>query len=103
MQIALLHNHYQDSHLEQVMHEMAVLGSPTINAVWMECHGIWAALEGCHRIRAAAALGIEVNIDPVEYSDDPLSTLGVTDIDYDYPISECADEAYSKVIIEITE
>ena len=70
MKIALIHNHYDEAHLAAVIEEMKTLGAPVIKAVWMECYGHYAALEGCHRIRAAKALGLVPEIEDVEYSDE---------------------------------
>ena len=70
MDIALVHSHFDQAHLDTVIAEMQTLGAPTIKAVWMECYGHFAALEGCHRIRAAAHLGLTPIIDEVDYSDD---------------------------------
>ena len=58
MIIALLHQHYNKQHLEEVKSEMMKLGAPTIRAIWDETQGMWRAIEGCHRIRAAKELGI---------------------------------------------
>ena len=58
MEIALLHNHYSEEHLEEVKKEMIKRGAPVIRAIWSECYGMWMAVEGCHRIRAAKSLGI---------------------------------------------
>lgn len=102
MQIALIHNHYDERHLKAVKAEMQVLGAPTIKAVWMECWGVWAALEGCHRIRAAAELGLVPEIDEVEYSEDiTTEDIGLGDAfggDV-WTIAELVDDAYSKPII----
>ena len=70
MNIALLHGGYDAQKLEAVKAEMQTLGAPTIKAVWMDCYGHWAALEGCHRIRAAKALGLTPIIEEIEYSED---------------------------------
>jgi len=70
MQIALIHKYFGPAHLEAVKAEMMVMGAPVIKAVWMECYGAWAALEGCHRIRAAQALGLIPEIEEIEYSDE---------------------------------
>jgi hypothetical protein len=58
MQIALLHKHYNGNHLEAVKTEMQNLGAPVIRAIWSETYGMWMAVEGCHRIRAAKDLGL---------------------------------------------
>lgn len=58
MYITLLHPHYNDQHLEEVKAEMIKRGAPVIRTIWSECHGVWMAIEGCHRIRAAEALGL---------------------------------------------
>ncbi|NBK25823.1 MAG: hypothetical protein EOM68_27890 [Spirochaetia bacterium] len=73
MEIALVHKHYSETHLSDVMAEMQTLGAPAIRAIWSECYGLWLAVEGCHRIRAAKALGLEVVIDDV--SDDETVTI----------------------------
>ena len=98
MQIALVHNHFNQDHLEAVKQEMQEIGAPVIRAVWMECYGVWAALEGCHRIRAAKELGIEPIIEEIEYSDDPISSIGC-EADEDYAISDICDGAYRAIII----
>jgi hypothetical protein len=56
--IALLHVEYNKVHLEEVKKIMEVKGAPTIRAIWSDMHGIWLAIEGCHRIRAAKELGL---------------------------------------------
>ena len=70
MKVILLHEHYDDGHLAQVIEEMRVLGAPRILAVWVECYGAWVALEGCHRLRAAQALGLTPEMACVEYDDE---------------------------------
>lgn len=101
MKIALIHEHYNTEHLSAVKAEMLVMGAPVIRAVWMECYGVWAALEGCHRIRAAAALGLIPVIDEVEYSDD---VVGGDDMGGDeWMISAICDQAYCAHIVEFDE
>lgn len=58
MQVALYHKHYNNDHLEAVKTEMQKRGTPAIRAIWSETYGMWMAIEGCHRIRAAKDLGI---------------------------------------------
>ena len=58
MQISLYHNHYSKTHLDQVKQKMQVLGPPTIRAIWSATYGMWMAIEGCHRLRAAKDLGV---------------------------------------------
>ena len=101
MQIALVHPHFDATHLESVKSEMMILGAPTIKAVWMECYGMFAALEGCHRIRAAAELGLIPEIEEIEYSDE----INVADLglDGEFVISSVADDAYNAVIINFEE
>ena len=93
MRIALVHNHYDPDHLAAVIEEMKILGAPTIKAVWMECYGHWAALEGCHRIRAAKALGLTPEIEEVEYSDTRCGVDGMT-------VEEVADRSCESEVIE---
>lgn len=97
---ALIHDHFDAAHLEAVIEEMRVLGAPTIKAVWMEVYGHWAALEGCHRIRAAAALGLKPIIDEIEYSEQSLEELGCDDAGEGYTVDQIADASYNTAIIE---
>jgi hypothetical protein len=99
MRIALLHKDYNESHLQEVIEEMKKLGAPTIKAVWMECYNHFAALEGCHRIRAAKKLGLIPEIEEVEYSDEEI----IGDSGDVYTVSELADESYKAEIIEFDE
>jgi hypothetical protein len=103
MRIALVHDHYSEEHLEDIKKQMLKLGPPKIHAVWMECYGHWAALEGCHRLRAAAELGLTPEIIEVEYSDDLCGTIPGYDGDNDYPISEICDGSHNAVILEFAE
>lgn len=100
--IALMHKHYDVQHLADVVAQMQVMGAPTIKAVWLECHGVWAALEGCHRIRAAAKLGLAVEIDEVEYDDGvTLVELGLDCQDPTITVADVADAASSATLINI--
>lgn len=56
--IALLHAEYNKVHLEEVKDIMRKKGAPTIRAIWSDFYGLWLAIEGCHRIRAAKELGL---------------------------------------------
>lgn len=100
MKIALVANHYDTEKIEAVKTEMMIKGAPEIHAVWMECYDMYAALEGCHRIRAAKELGIEPIIIDVDYSDDMCSTVDGYDGDDDYMISEIADCCYKNTVVE---
>lgn len=62
MHIALVHKHYSAEHLAEVKAEMVKRGAPVIRAIWSEPYGTWFAVEGCHRIRAAYALGLTPTI-----------------------------------------
>lgn len=95
MKIALVHNHYDPDHLAAVIEEMKTLGAPTIKAVWMECYDHFAALEGCHRIRAAKALGLVPEIEEVEYSDELVE--GMQD---DFTVEQIADSSRESEVIE---
>jgi len=94
MRVILFHNHFDVEHLDEVKAEMNTLGAPTIKAVWMDCWDSWVALEGCHRLRAAHALGITPEIEAVEYSTETmLSDLGI-DAEDDYSIEQVCDGAH---------
>lgn len=95
MKIALVHNHYDEAHLTAVIEEMKTLGAPTVKAVWMECYGHFAALEGCHRIRAAKALGLVPEIEEVEYSDELVE--GMQD---DVTVEQIADSSNESEVVE---
>ena len=58
VRIVLLHDHYDANHLADVIAEMETMGAPVLRATWSEGYGCWFALEGCHRLRAAQALGL---------------------------------------------
>lgn len=103
MKIALTHNHFDTEKLSAVKAEMQVLGAPTIKAVWMECWGLWAALEGCHRIRAAHELGLIPEIEEIEYSEDVTTAdIGLADaFDGDvYTVAAIADDAYKNLVLD---
>lgn len=103
MNIALLHGGYNTQKLEAVKKEMQELGAPTIKAVWMECYSHWAALEGCHRIRAASDLGLVPVIEQIEYSEE----VTLEDICCDQSgdgctIAEVCDDSYCTEIVAFT-
>jgi hypothetical protein len=106
MKIALVHTHYSQKHLKEVKDETQVMGSPTIKAVWLECYCMWAALEGCHRIRAAADLGLPITIQEYEYSDvealqvmDP--NLGLDIDNNELTVGELIADTYSGTVIDV--
>ncbi|MDR3582503.1 MAG: ParB N-terminal domain-containing protein [Candidatus Pacebacteria bacterium] len=100
--IALLHNHFDADHLEQVKAEMATMGAPTIRVAW-HAGGVWVALEGCHRLRAAKALGLTPVIIPVEY-DDETTTEDAGFTDDELPdvlvIADVVDKASNRLILD---
>lgn len=95
MNIALLHAHYDPKHLDDVVADMRQMGAPVIKAVRMECYGLWAALEGCHRLRAAQMLGLTPIIDEVEYSDEMFDTGGDA-----ATVSSLVDDANQAMVLE---
>ena len=108
LSIALVHNHYDQEHLAEVKAAMLELGAPKIKAIWMECYNMYAALEGCHRIRAAKELGLIPEIVELDYND--VCDLDVTDpmlgLDLDNPGSTVAwlvDDCYRRVCIDFKE
>lgn len=88
--ILLVHDHFNETHLESVKREMLILGAPVIRAV--ENGEEWIALEGCHRIRAAKALGLVPVIEPVTDEEITLDDLGV-ELDSEEPESLAFDVA----------
>jgi len=95
MNVILIHDHYTEKHLAEVREQMKALGAPKIHAVWMECWNAYAALEGCHRIRAAKELGLTPEIVPVEYGEHWTNDDG-----YTFEISELIDDAAHRVMID---
>ena len=93
MMIALVHRHYNEAHLEAVKAEMVEMGAPKIRAVWMESLGLYAAIEGCHRIRAAKMLRLTPEIIDVDYSDEAAEGSEST-------IAEICDGAYDAEVVE---
>lgn len=99
MKIALLNNVDAD-HVEEVKTEMSVLGAPKIKAVWMECFGHWAALEGSHRVVAAKELGLIPEIEEIEYSEElTLDDLGCDDSGDAFSVSSICDASYSSKVV----
>ena len=103
MKITLVHDHYEQDHLDQVVAEMQTLGAPTVKAVWMECWDSWCALEGCHRLRAAEVLGLTPEIEAVEYDDTTTVTDLGLDFQDDFQVCEIVDGAYAHHTIEFAE
>lgn len=100
MKIALLHGYYDAQKLESVKKEMQDLGAPTIKAVWMDCYDHWAALEGCHRIRAAADLGLVPVIEEIEYSEEvTLDEIGCDQSGDGCTIAEVCDDSFRAEIV----
>jgi len=97
MNIALLHNHFDASHLARVTKEMESLGAPTVKAVWVEAHNRYVALEGCHRLRAAFALGLTPEIDIVDDLDATAESLGVDCKDASMTVMDMIDVGYKAV------
>lgn len=93
--VILLHAYFDPAHLEAVKADMATMGAPTVRAVWSEGDSAWVALEGCHRLRAAHALGIEPNIDEIPWDDE--MTIGGEDSSFDLqdptPLAALVDQA----------
>lgn len=90
MNIALYHKHYNEQHLETVKQEMQTLGAPVIRCIWSECYEMWMAVEGCHRIRAAKALGITPIIQDI--TNDETVTIQIDGDDIEVSVEELANE-----------
>lgn len=82
--------------LAGVVSEMRVLGAPTIRVV--DCGDYLMALEGVHRIAAAAQLGIALDLDILGQDD----MVAADSLDWqdlqrgeDYTAGELAGESYS--------
>lgn len=68
MIIAAIHQ-IEDSHLDDVMAEMATMGAPTIHVAQID-GDLHYALEGVHRLEAAARLGLVPTIIVLEHDDE---------------------------------
>ena len=90
MSIALYHKHYNAEHLEAVKKEMEVMGAPEIRAIWSEMYGLWMAVEGCHRIRAAKELGLEPVI--IDISDEETTMIQYDGDDIEVAVADLAEE-----------
>lgn len=85
--IALPHNHFDIDHLVKVIAEMQTLGAPVIRVVHVD-GDLYQAIEGSHRLRAAAALGLTPDFDEIDQD-----TLR-SDIDgLDFEDGECGEDA----------
>lgn len=56
--VGLLHKYFSAEHLAEVKVEMETLGAPRLRGFYDRVGGIWLMREGCHRLRAAHALGL---------------------------------------------
>ncbi len=90
MEIALYHSHYNQDHLKAVQAEMQKRGAPTIKAIWSEVYNMWMAVEGCHRIRAAKALGLTPKIDDISNQDTVI--IQIDGDDEEVSITDLAEE-----------
>ena len=97
MKVYLIHDEYNEEHLQEVKKQMQSLGAPQIKVIYLGADE-YAALEGCHRLRAAAELGITPEF--IELSRANVGELDVIDpslgLDVDNPgmtvnqmISDC--------------
>ncbi len=100
MNLILPHSYFDQKHLEEVISEMKTKGAPIIKAVDTG-EGVWVALEGSHRIRAAKELGLIPVIDEIEYSEE-LTTDDVIPGQYqdNWTIAEIVEKAYQSEIVE---
>lgn len=85
-------------HLDEVKAEMLALGAPTIHAVQAPHLGedVWVALEGSHRIVAAKELGLEVEIEEVEYSDQDMRDFDWNDDVDGETVESLVDSAHQR-------
>jgi hypothetical protein len=74
--------------LQEVSKEMETLGSPKIRAIW--CGDHYRAIEGSHRIAAASALGVAVEIIEVEM-DDVIENHDLQDLQSSCTVEEIMD------------
>jgi hypothetical protein len=85
----------ENNHLDQVIADMRQMGAPVIKAVWLEAYVAWMALEGSHRIVAAKRLGLEPQIEAVEYDPEATTDELVPDSYQDtHTLEELADNCW---------
>jgi len=99
MLVGLVHDHFDKNHLDKVVAEMKKLGTPKIKAVYIECHDMYVALEGCHRLRACEKLGIVPEFELLEYDDVYELKGGQIGIDSDCKISDILDDCHKSTMI----
>lgn len=104
--IVLCHDHYNKDHLEDVKREMQILCEPTINCWYDDVNSLWFAVEGCHRLRAAYALGITPIINDI--SNDSTLTYQVEGEDVTVVLTEdffneWYDHNYHNTILDFKE
>lgn len=100
--IALVHSYFDEAHLETVKAEMQAMGAPEIKCIWSEVYGLWLAVEGCHRLRAAKALGlcpvvVDVSNDETVdiQSDDEIETRSIAEL-----MEELQDSAPTSAVLD---
>lgn len=79
IRISLLHDHFDQDHLEKVIEEMKILGAPTVKVLDTGAGNIIQALECSHRLRAAEILGKTPILEYVS----PDNTIGTLGLDQD--------------------
>ena len=89
--VRVLHDYYDPEHLDDVREEMRRLGTPVIRACWDASTGVWQALEGNHRLRAAQELGLV----PVIVEVAPDVVLGE-----DYDCARCRGKTAAAIVEE---
>lgn len=96
----IIPNQADKSHLASVTEQMAILGTPTIKAVWVEAYGSWVAVEGSHRVLAAKSLGLTPDIEEIEYdADADLSVIGPDLENFGDTLGEFVDSACNRRVV----
>lgn len=78
--IVLLHNYYDQKHLDDVVEQMRHKGAPTIRAYDLGFDDLVQAIDGCHRLRACEILHITPII---EYLDPDTQMSDIDTDEYD--------------------
>jgi hypothetical protein len=87
---------FNEAHVEAVMAEMRTLGAPTIRVV--DCTDHYMAIEGTHRLEAAARLGLSPNLAVLDQDETiEIDSLDIDGLETDRPYTagEIAAEVYS--------
>lgn len=101
--VVLPHKHFDPAHLAEVTAQMQKLGPPTIRAVWDPNNQEWLAIEGSHRLRAAAALGLTPVIEEMEFEDEDAPIGEAFGWDDDTTVTELREDSWRSDAVKFSD